>query len=46
MWGNVAEKDRMLLIAAELETELRAVWDDPLYADMFPGGFDAKLSGD
>ena len=32
--------------AAALETELRAVWDDPLYADMFPGGYDAKLSAD
>ena len=32
--------------AAALETELRAVWDDPLYADMFPGGFDAKFSAD
>ena len=32
--------------AAELETGLRAVWDDPLYADMFPGGYDAKLSAD
>ena len=32
--------------AAELEAGLRAVWDDPLYADMFPGGFDAKLSAD
>ena len=32
--------------AAELETGLRAVWDDPLHADMFPGGYDAKLSAD
>ena len=32
--------------AAELEAGLRAVWDDPLYADMFPGGYDAKLSAD
>ena len=30
--------------AAELETGLRAAWDDPLHADMFPGGYDAKLS--
>ena len=32
--------------AAELEAGLRAVWDDPIYADMFPGGFDAKLAAD
>ena len=32
--------------AAELEAGLRAVWDDPICADMFPGGFDAKLSAD
>ena len=32
--------------AAELEKSLREVWDDPLHADMFPGGFDAKLSAD
>ena len=32
--------------AAELEAGLRAVWDDPLCADMFPGGYDAKLSAD
>ena len=32
--------------AAELETGLRVVWDDPLHADMFPGGYDAKLSAD
>ena len=32
--------------AAELEADLRAVWDDPIYADMFPGGFDAKLAAD
>lgn len=32
--------------AAELETGLRAVWDDPLYAESFPGGYDAKLSAD
>ena len=32
--------------AAELETGLRAVWDDPLYAESFPGGFDAKCNAD
>ena len=32
--------------AAELETGLRAVWDDPLYAESFPGGFDAKYNAD
>ena len=32
--------------AAELEKGLREVWDDPLHADMFPGGYDAKLSAD
>ena len=32
--------------AAELETGLRAVWDNPIYAGSFPGGFDAKLNGD
>lgn len=32
--------------AAELEKGLRKVWDDPLHADMFPGGYDAKLSAD
>lgn len=32
--------------AAELEKGLREVWDDPLYADMFPGGYDAKLNTD
>lgn len=32
--------------AAELETGLRAVWDDPIRAELFPGGFDAKLSVD
>ena len=32
--------------AAELETGLRAVWDDPLHAESFPGGFDAKYNAD
>ena len=32
--------------AAELEAGLRAVWDDPLYAESFPGGFDAKYNAD
>lgn len=32
--------------AVELEKGLREVWDDPLHADMFPGGYDAKLSAD
>ena len=32
--------------AVELEKGLRKVWDDPLHADMFPGGYDAKLSAD
>ena len=32
--------------AVELETALRAVWDDPLYAESFPGGFDAKYNAD
>lgn len=32
--------------AAELEKGLREVWDDPLHADMFLGGYDAKLSAD
>ena len=29
-----------------VEKGLREVWDDPLHADMFPGGYDAKLSAD
>lgn len=32
--------------AAELEAGLRAVWDDPLHAESFPGGFDAKYNAD
>ena len=32
--------------AAELEAGLRAVWDDPLYEEIYPGGYDAKLSAD
>ncbi len=32
--------------AAELETGLRALWDDPLYGEVYPGGFDAKYNAD
>ena len=32
--------------AAELETGLRALWDDPLYEEVYPGGFDAKYNAD
>ena len=32
--------------AAELEEGLRALWDDPLYEEVYPGGFDAKYHAD